>query len=160
VLFGFALVWHVHRGATRSSVLPLALMAFSVLSVVVVTIGRATFLGHEASTSRYSLLGLIGVAGLWLWVVTELPRATRTGFAISVALLMLLGTGSLASYTDGTYQGHAQSVYRQQLISSARQFDRIPDAQLGTINAGDPTVARIVLAYMRAHHLSIFSGQP
>jgi hypothetical protein len=154
-----AAIGPMRRRTTPTAALWLAMIAFGVVSAGVLALGRSEFADHGATTSRYSLLGLIGVAGLYLWAVTSLDWNAKAGLLLGGALLGFLALGTLASYRDGLDQGYVQMRDRQALAGIIRQFETEPDQTLERVHQG-AAYDREQLAFLEQQHLSVFNDLP
>jgi hypothetical protein len=155
----FALLWQVRGRAARSLDMSLAVATFGVAAAGVLTVGRSGYGLDEALSSRFTLPGLIGIGGLYLWIVMHLGWERRTGAVVSALMLAVLIVGTVTSYRTGLSMGQVFLTARRVQAGFLRGYTTVPDAGLVGVSAGSP--ARFLLpqlVYMSTERLNIFYG--
>jgi hypothetical protein len=165
ILLGcFAVFVFVHqwrRPYSRSAAVWVAVLAFGLASEVILAAGRSSFGIDLAVGSRYTTFGLLGLAALYLWCVTQLDWKRMPETLAGSALLTLLAVGTVAGYSDALYQGRSLMLDRKDLARYELNFDRYTDAELAPHFVATPVLSIAQqLVYLRNEGLSVFYGTP
>jgi hypothetical protein len=158
-LYGAIAVWTVRRPPSRAPVFWLGVMAFALLSSGVVTYGRLQFDLGQATISNYVPLGLLGIAALWLWAVTELDWRRLPGSAFGTILATLLVVGLVGGTSTGLHYGQVMFAGREEEVAIELNYQTATPTQLYVQFQGTPPPTAW-LDFVRANHLSVFAEQP
>jgi hypothetical protein len=157
VLFTVLIVWAVfrtlQRGLTPFAVFCFALIAVWVASVLVITYGRTVLgLGYSLA-SKYTPLGLIGIAALYLLLLQGQRRA------VLPVLATLLAIGIAMGYASGLDYGKLWHDQATLLAGYERNFETEPDSQVAAIVPQLPSSWIVEqLRYLKEQRLSVFHG--
>jgi hypothetical protein len=154
-------VWQVQRRQDGRPSLWVGATMFGLAAAAVVTVGRAGLGLEQAMASKYTVLGLIGIAGLYLWVVTELGWQNLAQAIARGGLLALLATGLFAGYAGGLGEGQIWLTARRAEAGYERAFSTASDLQLESVYPGPPAGFLLQqLVFMRSEGLNVFFGSP
>jgi hypothetical protein len=148
------------RSADRSRfAFPLAVMAFALIFVMMVALGRFRFGSAAALEARYSLYVLLAVAAAYLMLIsaseaTRMQRRVAVWRALLAALMLALFVSSTAISLK-TARGWRldRGIGAMVLLN----FDREPDLKIARSIHFDHELVRQQAARLRAHSLSTFA---
>jgi hypothetical protein len=143
------------RGEVRSSV-PLSMSLFSLGAAALLTIGRAGFGPQEALTSRYALLTIPGVVGLYLYVRISDRVTSSVGPYVLGFFFATLAIGLPASYIAGWGTAQATRADRVTLAYYLSTFEYQSDQTLSNLFP-DPSLVRQEAPILMDRHLNVFS---
>ncbi len=138
---------------------PLSLFLFGLGSALLILAGRFGGGLDSALQSRYCAFTSLGLAGLYL-LLLSFGRPKTTFEALRVGLLVgLFFLGTVAGWRSGAIAGEQVRGARVMFANMVRFIDLQSD-QVLTDLFSDPSWIRARTVYLRAHKLSLFAEKP
>lgn len=138
---------------------PLSLFLFGLGSALLILAGRFGGGLDSALQSRYCAFTSVGLAGLYL-LLLSFGRPKTTFEALRVGMLVgLFFLGTVAGWRSGAIAGEQVSGARVMFANMVRFIDLQSDRALTDLFS-DPAWIRARTAYLREHKLSLFAEQP
>ena len=158
-ILGFVLYHTVKTGRTRMNARAVALVAFAILTELMLTVGRGGFGIGQAAASRYVTFTVLGVIGIYLLFLQlkESPgenSLVRGAFFVFWALIV---AGILLGTMGGIIKGEAIREQRQEMRENLLEYATAPDSALKTLFP-DPAYVRYWAPFLQKNHLNVFSG--
>jgi hypothetical protein len=147
------------RPDTRHPALWPALLLLGLALVGIVTLGRTGYGVNAAITPRYSIFGMVALAGLYLSLANLYGADRWSVFALGVILCVLI-FGTAVVVPDAISSGQAWLTQEERFAGYARNFARDSDDNLLRLYPFAPAHTRYWLEYLNDHELSVFNGAP
>jgi hypothetical protein len=155
----FSAVWQMRRpDGSADTALWFGLMLFGSLAVAATTVGRWGFDITAASVPRYTVLGLLALAGLYLWSATRLHWRAPLEASVRALILAVVLVSSASAAVYGVYAGHQSMLDRQALIPVVQAFDTSSNESLALDIPISPIFVREKLTWLRQEHLNVFDA--
>jgi hypothetical protein len=138
---------------------PLTLFLFSLASALLILAGRFGGGLDSALQSRYCSFTSIGLAGLYLLLLSfGKPKSTFQALRVGM-LVCLFCIAAVAGWRSGAIAGEQVRGARVVYSNMVRFIDLQSDDGLTELFS-DPAWIRARAAYLRSHHLSLFAESP
>jgi hypothetical protein len=161
LLMGLILVGLIlaYKRRERACSFWIALLSFSVLTLVSVTVGRAGLGVENALTSRYTTFSLLAVVGIYVILVKlALGERPRRLAVASVGILSTVILFSLPiSYYLGVHAGMASRDLREEAAFVLSTYDTQPDERLKILRNQSPQTLRTRAQMLENLGYNVFS---
>ena len=138
-----------------NTVAPVMLLAYALVSDFLITMGRVHFGVDQATTSRYVCIGYVGIASLYLILLSARTLPSRARVYLMSAFLVFVFTGSVAAIEDGLLWGRVRHYYRLGMANLLRNYKLHPTSDFGAL-AKKPEKVRRYAPFLEDNHLSVF----
>jgi hypothetical protein len=154
-------IFHIFtkRGTTSISrmSLPVSLILFTLLSVVLLTLGRSGFGVEQAMASRYTTLTVLGIIGIYLMVLQLKSRYEKVRPFLMGFMISLIALGIVVPYTyTMIVDGKSFRDSRNKAAYYLSTFEIQSDDNL-KILYGVPQVVRVGAGILKKYGLNVFS---
>jgi hypothetical protein len=157
-LVAFGAVGQWGRPISRSVAVWLSITALLVAFAGILTAGRSGGVLTATAMSIYSTFGLIGAAGLYLWIVTNPGWGGRLRVPALGVMLVLLLAGALAGTFDAAEQGVNIATTRGAMTGYLRNYANEPNKNLSPIYGLGPECLRMRAPVLEQNRLNVFYG--
>ena len=136
----------------------LAAIAFSLLALIAITVGRAGFGVPQALSSRYATFAIIGIIGVYSILATMVfEKPGRASWACWGILLGLTVLGLTVSQIDGYAVGTRTKETKEYYTFAFYTSDSQPDEALNMGAGPKPDGIRKAIVFLKEHRLNIFA---
>lgn len=134
----------------NDNIVPISLMAFSLLSAIMLTFGRSGFGVEQALSSRYISFTLLGVIGIYTIVVNVFKDKKYMCFIIMAMLIIMM----VFNYTKGIEE--EQSLHNDRVIMADNllNYKTISDDKLSMYPVAD--IVRERATFLEENRLNVF----
>lgn len=141
-----------------------AILLFSLLSLIGITVGRSMFAENQAwwdqpLTSRYTIFSILTVVSVYA-ILVKLAWA-RKSHVVTALLGSLLGLVLLSiptSYLLGVKAGEETKQYREEIAETVLNYESQPDSAFVRV-VGQPQYVREYAPFLERHAYNVFAEQ-
>lgn len=151
-----AITLYFYNGLANKTYVPMMLCAYGLLSIPIITYGRAgAFDLMYLTSSRYTVeTNLIWVGCLFVFANVICCKRTQLCWMPIIMLTMVITYSDVIEFRLAPYRGY----YKEQLVKIEENISEYEDDKLSAFQAGSPELVRQGVALMEKYSLNVFAN--